>query len=190
MTSRSQRDAESIYQFKVTLEGIRPPIWRRLQVTGSSTLYDLHLIIQCVMGWEDYHLYEFTIVRIRYGEPDPDWETEVADASLSSLSELALKEKAKFSYLYDFGDYWEHEILVEKILMPEEGKYYPVCITGKRSGPPEDCGGIWGYGYLLEIISDPDHEEYQERIDWLGGPFDPEAFDVDEINQALRENWE
>jgi hypothetical protein len=108
------------------------------------------------------------------------------DASKVKLSQIVRGEKQKFTYEYDFGDSWEHEILIEKILQPEAGVRYPVCITGKRACPPEDCGGIWGYADLLETIKNPDDEEYEEMMEWLGGDFDPEAFDLDSIDKALR----
>ena len=92
----------------------------------------------------------------------------------------------KFHYEYDMGDGWEHEILVEKTLPTEPSQHYPVCVTGRRACPPEDCRGLWGYADLLEIIKDPKHEEYEERVEWLGGELDPEAFDVDQVNEVLR----
>ncbi len=107
------------------------------------------------------------------------------NAQRTKLSQVAKGEKNKFSYVYDMGDNWEHELVVEKILSPEAGKHYPVCLTGKRACPPEDCGSIWGYAELLEIIKDPEHEEYEERMEWLGEEFNPEAFNTEEVNQAL-----
>ena len=103
-----------------------------------------------------------------------------------SLQQVVSRVKDKLIYEYDFGDSWEHELLVEKILPLEEGKRYPVCLTGKRACPPEDCGGIWGYASLLEAIRDPEHPEHEEMVDWVGGEFDPEAFDLDEVNRELQ----
>jgi hypothetical protein len=102
------------------------------------------------------------------------------------LSQVVRDEKARFVYEYDFGDDWLHQIVVEKILPPEEGKSYPVCLAGKRAAPPEDCGGIWGYYELLETLSNPDDPEYADMLEWAGGPINPEEFDLDEINQVLR----
>lgn len=107
------------------------------------------------------------------------------DAGRTRLNQVVSQEKTKFAYDYDFGDGWRHEILVGKILPEETGVPYPTCLTGKRTCPPEDCGGIWGYAELLEIINDPEHEEYEERIEWLGDGFDPESFDANEVNGAL-----
>ena len=186
MPSKKQLKNNSVYQIKVTLKGIRPPIWRRFQVESDTTLYELHLILQAVMGWENYHLYQFTVDSDDFGDADMDYGTGMRDASEVELSEIVRAEKQKFTYEYDFGDSWEHEILIEKILQPESGTQYPVCIAGKRACPPEDCGGIWGYTDLLEIIKDPNHEEYEDMMDWLGGDFDPQEFDLDSINKVWR----
>lgn len=183
MKSKQSKQAP-IYQIKVTLRDSKPPIWRRIQVTGDTTLNNLHLILQEVMGWEGNHLYQFIVGQTYFGEPDPEFDAE--DDSKVKLSQIMQREKQKFIYEYDFGDSWLHEILIEKILPPEPGVSYPLCLKGKRACPPEDCGGVWGYGDLLETIKDPGDEEYEEMMDWLGGDFDPEAFDLDYINQRLK----
>ena len=136
------------------------------------------------MGWENYHLYKFTIRGIDYSIPD--FELEMENAKRTKLDDVISSERERLVYEYDFGDGWEHDILVEKILPAEKGKRYPICITGKRACPPEDCGGIWGYAELLEIIQDPDHEEYEEKMEWLGEEFDPEEFDLNRVNRMLR----
>ena len=179
----------SVYQVKVTLKDMRPPIWRRFQVPADINLDELHMFLQVVMGWTNSHLYQFKMGGAYYGEAYPDNgfdDIEMKDASRTKLSELVDKEKAKFIYEYDFGDSWEHEILIEKALTAEPGVRYPICLTGKRACPPEDCGGVWGYSELLETIQYPEDPEYDEMMDWLGEGFDPEQFDVDEINQMLR----
>ena len=155
-----------------------------VSVTSDATLYELHLILQEVMGWDNYHLYQFTVGGDYFGEPDAD--PDMKELRQVKLSQIVGKEKQKFTYEYDFGDSWEHEILVEKILQPKAGMQYPVCTTGKRACPPEDCGGGWGYADLLEIIKNPQDEQYDEMMEWLGEDFDPEAFDIDSINQALK----
>ena len=175
----------TVYQLKVTLKDSRPPIWRRIQVPGDITLYKLHQVLQVVMDWTDSHLHQFIIGGRHYGEPDPEFQ-EVLSERRVKLSQVVRDEKARFVYEYDFGDDWLHQIVVEKILPPEEGKSYPVCLSGKRAAPPEDCGGIWGYYELLETLSNPDDAEYAGMLEWAGGPIDPEEFDLDEINQALR----
>ena len=175
-----------VYQIKVTLKGSRPPIWRRIQVISDTTLAQLHRLLQCVMGWEDAHLSQFVISGIMYGDPRLLGELDAEDARTVPLATLGLREKVKFLYEYDFGDSWEHELLVEKILPRDEGKRYPVCLTGKRACPPEDCGGIWGYASFLEAIRDPEHPEHDEMLEWVGGEFDPDIFDLDEVNRELQ----
>jgi Plasmid pRiA4b ORF-3-like protein len=175
-----------VYQIKVTLKGSRPPIWRRMQVISDTTLAQLHPLLQCVMGWEDAHLYQFVVSGIRYGDPRLLGELEAEDARTVPLATLGLREQVKFVYEYDFGDSWEHELLVEKILPRDEGKRYPVCLTGKGACPPEDCGGIWGYASFLEAIRDPEHPEHDEMLEWVGGEFDPDILDLDDVNRELQ----
>jgi len=176
----------SIHQLKVTLRGIKPPIWRRLQVASESSLYTMHHILQVVMGWEGYHLYQFSVGQTNYGDPDPASGLDLRSARTAKLNRVAPAPGAKFVYVYDFGDDWEHQIVVEKVLPPESEARYPRCVAGKRAGPPEDCGGVWGYAELLEILQNPTHPEYEERMEWLGQNFDPDAFDLAEINRALQ----
>ncbi len=171
-----------VYQIKVTLKGTKPPIWRRIQVASDTILANLHDILQSVMGWEGYHLYQFLIDGIEYGDPNLLDELEAENARTATLNTLVRGEKFKFIYEYDFGDGWEHEILVEKMLALDKGKQYPLCTTGKRACPPEDCGGIWGNADFLEAIQDPKHPEHEGMVEWVGGEFDPTAFDADEVN--------
>ncbi|MEW6142711.1 MAG: plasmid pRiA4b ORF-3 family protein [Chloroflexota bacterium] len=178
-----------VYQLKVTLRESKPLIWRRVQVPGNVTLHKLHMILQAVMGWTNSHLYSFDIAGTEYSIPDPiedDFnEFHFVDSRRTRLSKVVSREKVRFSYEYDFGDSWEHDILVEKILPAEPGVQYPLCLAGKRACPPEDCGGVWGYVDLLKIIRAPTHIEYERMMEWLGGPFDPEEFNIDEINRSL-----
>jgi len=178
------KPSSDVYQIKVTLKGSKPPIWRRFQVTGDTRLSTLHRILQGIMGWENYHLYQFTIGDTYFGAPD--FELDIENDRKVRLSQVVPGEKAKFTYEYDFGDSWEHQILIEKILPPEPGVRYPICLTGKRACPPEDCGGIWGYADFLEAIQDPKHPEHDEMLEWVGEDFDPEAFDLDEVNRVLK----
>jgi len=191
MASRKSASNQTVYQLKITLKNIRPPIWRRVQVLSSTTLQKLHLIVQEVMGWDNYHMHQFSIVGIDYGEPQPEYDFNVHSEKTVKLSQVVNGEKFKFSYTYDFGDDWEHEILVEKELPYSPDTKYPICITGKRACPPEDCGGPWGYADLLSIIADPSHPQYEEMTEWLGErmckSFNPNAFDIDEVNQMLQE---
>jgi hypothetical protein len=187
MSAKSVGVSDLIYQLKITLRDSKPPIWRRVMVPSKFSLYKLHEVIQIAMGWTNSHLHQFVIDGQRYSIPSPDdWEP-VVDERRYSLSQIASREKHKFVYEYDFGDSWEHEIIVEKISPPEAGMKYPVCIKGKRACPPEDVGGVWGYDSFLEAIHNLNHEEHDSYLEWVGGEFDPEEFNLDEINQALRE---
>jgi hypothetical protein len=184
---RAKRPSDlALYQLKVTLRDSKPPIWRRIQVTSDIRLSTLHRVLQVVMGWEGAHLHQFLAHGVSYGTPHPDFGFEVKNEQQVSLQQVVSRVKDKLIYEYDFGDSWEHELLVEKILPLEEGKRYPVCLTGKRACPPEDCGGVWGYISFLEALHDPEHPEHEEMLEWIGGEFDPEAFDLDEVNVALQ----
>lgn len=173
-----------IYQLKVTLNHIKPPIWRRVEVPVDVKLGKLHRILQAAMGWTDIHLHAFRIGNECYGVPDPDFPSDTKNERNIRLDSVA-QQGDRFFYDYDFGDGWEHEIKVEKILPAETAVHYPRCVDGKRACPPEDCGGPPGYEYLLEALADPEHEEHDSMIEWIGGEFDPEVFDVEKVNQAL-----
>lgn len=176
---------DQIYQIKITLRDSKPPIWRRVELPSATTLPKLHSIIQTVMGWYDYHLHQFKVGRIVYGVPDPDDYIEVHDERRVKLNQVLANPKDKFVYEYDFGDSWEHVVELEQILPPDPSASYPRCTAGKRSGPPEDCGGIWGYAGLLDTLADPGHPEHATMLEWVGGDFDPELFDLEATNQAL-----
>jgi hypothetical protein len=179
-----------VYQFKITLKGVKPPIWRRIQVPGTYTFWDLHVAIQDAMGWDDYHLHEFRMRHPLTGEKVcigiPDEEAEffgqeiIPEEKLKIVEWFSMKNRVA-EYIYDFGDGWEHKIQLEKILPRDKSIKYPICIAGKRACPPEDCGGIWGYEEFLEAIRNPEHEEHEEMLEWCGGEFDPEHFDPTEV---------
>ena len=179
-----------IYQLKITLGDSKPPIWRRVQVQSNVSLAHLHTIIQVAMGWSSSHLWEFLLGEVRYTDPEfLDYnydEIEMENANAYRLSDVLRNEKDKIVYLYDYGDYWDHKIVLEKIVPAETGQIYPHCVTGKRCCPPEDCGGISGYYYMLECLSNPKDDEYESFREWAGEDFDPEYFDAGEINQSLR----
>ncbi|WP_228025375.1 recombinase family protein [cf. Phormidesmis sp. LEGE 11477] len=184
-----RKKAQSVYQLKITLTGIRPPIWRRVLVRSDVTLSHLHWVIQLSMGWTNSHLHSFTIHGQEYGVPMPELgfaELEPEDERSVKLTSFIPAEKFKFSYLYDFGDSWEHEVLVEKVLTAETDLDYPVCIKAKRACPPEDCGGTWGYQEFVEAVQDTEHPEHEALLEWAGGYFDPEDAEFDEINPCLK----
>jgi hypothetical protein len=173
----------SIVSLKVTLRGIKPPIWRRLLVPGTMTLADLHQAIQAAMGWEDCHLHVFDIAGRQYG--DRDTVDDVADEHRLTLNSLVKSGVARFAYTYDFGDNWEHTVIIEKRPPPLAPTSCPTCVAGKRNCPPEDCGGPWGYERLLAALADPAHPEHAEQIEWLGEEFDPDDFSVVIANATL-----
>lgn len=177
----------TIFQLKVTLHDTKPPIWRRVLVEGASTLDQIHEVIQAAFGWWNYHLHDFKIDGNEYGVPDPDddWGPPVNDESKVRLDSV-VNEGSKFDYTYDFGDWWRHKVVVEKVLPADSVTTVPACIDGRRACPPDDCGGTWGYGELLKILDDPSHPEHDERMEWIGRPFDPEAFDAGEFEENLR----
>jgi hypothetical protein len=179
--------SEKVYQIEVALDYSEPPIWRRIQVSGDTTLAQLHRILQAVMGWQDYHLHQFIVGETYYSVPHPAYDDfrEMSDEREARLSQVAPNEGDAFQYEYDFGDSWLHTLVVEKLMPPEPGREYPLCLQGERATPPEDVGGVPGYEFFLEAIQDPDHPEHEDYLEWIGGAFDPEAFDVGEVNVAL-----
>lgn len=185
---RPRATSGSVFQLKVTLLDTKPPIWRRVLVDGRATLDHLHEVIQAAFGWWNYHLHEFEVGRTRFGVPDPDedWGEPPRDERGTRLDAIA-REGSSFRYTYDFGDGWDHRIVVEKVLPASTGAVVPACVDGRRACPPEDCGGTWGYRELLEILADPTHPEHDERREWLGRPFDPEAFVLGEFEDSLRD---
>jgi len=187
--TRKGQDGRQVYQVKVVLLENEPSIWRRFLVPSSVTLHRLHLILQDVMGWSNYHLYRFQIGREEYGEPHPDNEfneLNFKNSRRTKLGQVVTKKGDVFRYEYDFGDSWEHMLLVEDIVEYQPDMRYPVCLTGERACPPEDCGGPYGYADLLETIADPGHEDYQDMMTWLGGNFDPDSFDIEIVNLKLK----
>jgi hypothetical protein len=167
-----------IYQLKVTLKGIRPPIWRRLLVPSNVTLARLHRIIQNAVGWENYHLYSFTIDDDAYSEGEDLYFSGFLDARGRRLFEIDLIPGSRLGYIYDFGDGWQHTVELEKVVPADPTTRYPICVTGARACPPEDCGGTWGYGDFLKAISDPKHEQHEEMLQWVGRPFDRHWFNL------------
>lgn len=183
----SAKSSKLVYQLKVSLNGAKPPIWRRVQVRASTTLSDLHHIIASAMGWMNSHLHEFEVDGDRYAAPNefyPEEDPDVIDARTVRLGDL-VPVGAKFTYTYDFGDDWRHDILVEKELQAEPGVSLPRCVGGRRGCPPEDVGGVWGYAEFLEVWRDPSHPEHEELREWAGPYFDPETFDPDEVTRYL-----
>ncbi len=209
---------ELIYQLRIALTRIKPPIWRRVQVPGEITLAQLHQVIQTAMGWQDYHMHEFAVKPGKVDITTDDFRRaqtndqdrnklmnmmrlerifmpldaieagggyDAEDEAKVTLMEICPREKYKLTYVYDFGDHWIHEVIVQKILPAKPGVKYPICTAGKRACPPEDCGGLAGYGNLIEVLEDPGDDEYEELLNWVGEEFDPEGFDPEEVNEVF-----
>jgi len=190
MPTKKMSAPPEIYQVKVTLLDSSPPIWRRLLVPADLTLARLHGVLQAAMGWEDDHLHEFRSGQSRFGMPDAFGEfmgmPPVGDERTVPLSTVLGRIGAKAVYTYDFGDDWEHGIVLEKRLPADPNLKYPLCTDGQRACPPEDCGGIGGFYNLLDAIGDPNHGRHEEMRDWVGDDFDPVAFSLDNVNRKLR----
>jgi Plasmid pRiA4b ORF-3-like protein len=186
--TRTRRQGSApIYQIKVGLLGAKPPIWRRLEVPADMSLATLHHVIQVAFGWGDCHMHVFETASGNFG---------VADRQLGyrsekpvTLEQVAPAVKSTIRYTYDFGDDWEHDIVVEKVLDRSSSVTYPRCTGGRRAAPPDDCGGVWGYANLIEAVRDPAHPDHEDLMDWMGltdsAQFDPEHFDAASITSAL-----
>jgi hypothetical protein len=186
-----------VITLRVALEKTSPPIWRRIQLTEDMTLNDLHYAIQGAFGWDDSHLHMFTIkgrgqYSSRRASWDGDFEADTDDSHKVSLGALVKEQVKKFRYIYDFGDSWTHEVKIEKVEMMAEKLKSPRCIDGALCGPPEDCGGIYGFFNFKEIMADRKHPEYKDMKDWYGKTFDPKKFNVAEANKNIRQqlDWE
>lgn len=175
--ARTVQKTQNLFSLKVTLRGVRPPIWRRLMILGSMTLAGLHEAIQAAMGWEGSHLHTFEIGGRYYG--DPDSVDDVINEEQLTVNTVVKSGGRRFNYTYDFGDNWQHEIVIEGKKPPVDGRGYPACIAGKRNCPPEDCGGRWGYQELVAALADPEHQKYQNWIEMIGEGFDPEEFSAE-----------
>ena len=180
----------TVVTLKVTLLGIEPSIWRRLEVPSSLTLDRLHEVLVTAMGWVGYHLHAFEIDGRRYGIPDDSFgfDTTLPEEEIV-LGDLVSVDVKRFRYEYDFGDGWEHEIVVESLGEPVSGANYPRCTAGERACPPEDCGGIPGFAEFVEAMADPRHPEHEAMRAWYGGEFDPAAFRAEQTSALLHMLW-
>ena len=195
--------SSAIYQFKVTLEGISPPVWRRILVPEGYSFWDLHVAIQDSMGWLDYHLHSFELMasgsneRIEIGIPGDEFDRPVTPGWTKVLKEYFVRPGVIATYNYDFGDDWFHEVLLERIAPPpDRSTKYPKCVAGERACPPEDCGGVSGYLHLVRVLRSPKHKEYPSMVAWLKGhaknywPYDPDDFDPTSVRFSdPRKRW-
>ncbi|MCW3841284.1 plasmid pRiA4b ORF-3 family protein [Micromonospora yasonensis] len=177
--------SRQIFQLKVSLVGVRPPVWRRVLVPGGYTLDRVHRVVQHAMGWRDCHLHSFEIDGHQYGEPDPDGELAVRD-ELDVRLDAVVDKGCRFQYVYDFGDWWEHDLLVEDVCAADADERYPVCVDGERACPPEGVGGPTGHAVLLAALADPEHPERRAMGEWASAGFDPAAFDAGRATTLLR----
>jgi len=180
----------AVYQFRITLLDTHPPIWRRIQITDCF-LDDLHWHIQAAMGWENSHFHHFTVDGVVFEPPREHIfadDYEAGDSTLTLLSMVVPDSRARcvFRYVYDFGDDWVHEIRYEWRMKTPGTATLPVCLEGEHACPPEDCGGISGYEHMLQVLADPEDDEYGETLEWIGGDFDPEEFDAKKATLRMR----
>jgi len=182
---------KEIFQIQITLEGSKPKIWRRVLIPSDLLLSHLHKIIQTSMGWTNSHMHQFIKNGTYYTANENNMFDDMDGIDYKKkkirISTLLKQEKDTLVYEYDFGDGWLHKILLEKILPVDDKVKYPVVVDGNMHCPPEDCGGVWGYADMLKILKKSDHEEYESYMEWLGGEFDPKYFNIDEINDMLKQ---
>ena len=183
--SYAKQMSQPIYRLKVTLRDIRPAVWRRIEVPADTPLFDLHRVLQGAMGWTNSHLHQFIHRGTYYGPPDRDFGTPTVSERRTQLHDLFHRPKDRLIYEYDFGDSWEHDVVLEAIVEPQPSVRYPRVIAGQRACPPEDVGGFPGYAEFLEAIKDPHHEEHERMIEWIGGRLDPEEFDLIAANDRV-----
>lgn len=186
---RIRETGAPLYRLKVTLRGMRPPIWRRFLVPSDIKLKRLHDSLQAVMGWTDSHLHQFEARGVRCGTSDREFGMLRVSENKTALCEVLRRPKDRLTYEYDFGDSWVHDVVLEAVLPPGKDGLYPLVEAGKRVCPPEDVGGDYGYVEFLEALVDPQHPEHENMVEWIGGAFDPEAFDVVEANVAIHGGW-
>lgn len=184
-----------VYQLKVILQDIKSPVWRRLLIPSNATFWELHITIQDSFGWEDYHLHQFFVgsawdrnaTHIAIPNPEDDWGEgkETLDEAKTKLEEFLSDDQPRLTYVYDFGDNWEHKIILEKVIPFDSKQVYPQVIAGKQACPWEDSGGTGGYEYKIEILKDKKHPDHREIADWVGiddfGELDLESFEPEDI---------
>jgi len=178
-----------LYQLKITLRGSKPPIWRRVVVRSDMKLDRLHSVILVSMGWLGGHLHQFRVGRVYYGIPDPEFDDlggQTLNEKKYAVADLAPAARKRFSYEYDMGDSWQHEVLLEKVLPPDPDLKHPICLGGANACPPEDCGGVYGYARFLEAMADPKHPEHEQMEEWIGGGWDATRFNVEDANAGLK----
>ena len=177
---------KTVHRLKITLRGVKPPVWRRIEVGSGITLGELSPMLEGVMGWYGGHLHAFDVDGNDYSPPDPDWDSDDLDENECRLGDVLPTVGAKMRWDYDFGDGWQHNVVVEAIRPAESGLTYPLCIAGKRACPPEDCGGSWGYAEILRALRDPNHPDREDFLAMVSPGFDPAKFNPVDATTYLR----
>lgn len=177
-----------LYQLRITLRYSKPPIWCRVVVRADMTLDRLHRVLQIAMGWSDCHLHQFRLGRVFYGVPGGEFDGfgEMLNEKHYTVADLASGPRKRFLYEYDFGDNWEHEVLLEKSLPPDPRFKHPVCLVGVNACPPEDCGGVEAYAAFRAAMADPKHKQHADVKEWVGGDWDASRFDCEATNIRLK----
>ena len=185
--------AASIAHLRIKLDEVEPDVVRRVEVPIAIRLDRLHLVLQAAIGWTNSHLYEIRVGDVGWGKPDQSFGDGPLDAAKARLIDVIEDTGARsLKYLYDFGDGWEHSVRIERITDAIPGIAYPRLIEATGPCPPEDVGGPWGYREFLDAIADPNHQEHPERLQWVGGNFDPTEVNVEVLAQgvhALAKKW-
>lgn len=176
----------TVHTLRVSLRDVEPQVWRRVVVGSDTPLPKLKRVLERAMRWEGYHLHMFDVGGVLFGEPDEDSADYVISEKAATVKHVLPRVGASLRWNYDFGDGWEHDVVVEAIESPAEGTRCPICVDGALACPPEDCGGVPGYEHLVAVLADPGHEEYHELAQWAPDGFDPAAFDVVAANRRLR----
>jgi len=174
-----------VLRLRVTLADVVPTVWRRLLVRGDIGLAQLHHVLQVAMGWQDRHLHNFRFGSQTFGTQIDDYPSDELDEAQMTL-QRAIGDGRRFRYVYDFGDDWVHEVVVEDVVTTRNALRSAVCVDGQSACPPEDCGGPPGYAELLEVLGDPGHEDHDRLARWTGVPIDPATFDLATANVALQ----
>lgn len=172
------------HHLRISLDEIEPEVWRSVVVPSDIQLADLSVVLVAVMGWEGYHLHQFVAGGMYFGAGDVEMSRFTIAYDRVTLEQIA-REGVEFEWHYDFGDSWSHRVVNERVGEPEQARV-PICLDGARACPPEDCGGSVGYADLLAVLADPDDEDQADMLEWVGGGFDPEAFDRKAVNERLR----
>jgi hypothetical protein len=176
---------QAVFQLRVQLQEVHPVVWRRILVPGSVRLSKLAGILCTCVGWQNSHLHQFRTANALYGMHVEEWDDDEIDEKTVSVLQV-FRDERRFIFDYDFGDNWHHEVIIENLTWSHHALKFAVCIDGQNACPPEDVGGVGGYGNFLRAITDAEHDEHDDYLEWAGGSFDPGAFDLGSVNAELQ----